>query len=203
MYRRDIFSGLRRYLAAAAALVVLLAAACTSPGSANDPNAGAAGGTVTQKGIVTERTDPNFSLVTTGGRFVFKWNSKTTVATVDEDTKNPVTRPVNESDLYPGQKIMVDYDPTNNLVTKVAVVDYKAKLFYPFTGTIKDIYADRMTFTTEYMGAVRDLFIRLTPEVLIVKPDGSLGNALDLASGVKARTFCNPGTIGAIVIEIQ
>ena len=199
-----IRGGFRVYLAPAAALVALVTAACTSsPGSTNNPSAKPAAVPVSQSGIVTARDDPNFSLVTSSGRLVLKWNSRTLVATVDEDTKNPTTRPVNESDLYPGQKIMVDYNPASNLVTKIAVVDYKAKLYFPLTGAIKSIFADSMTLTADYMGTVRDIFIRFTPAVLIVKSNGSIGNALDLSSGMNVRTFCNPGTNGAIVIEIQ
>ncbi len=197
--------GIKYYLTLAVSSLLLLTTACvSSQGSLNTPGTSPPGRLAVQDGIVTEHNDPTFKLVTPAGRSVFNLDSNTRVITADPNSNNNITRAVNDSDLYLGQKLLVEYYPDkNNLATRIVDKDYKAKVFFPLVGTIKEFMGDRFYMNAAYLKAQTDLLIWLTKELIVVKPDGSPGNANDLSLGMNIRVFCNPGTMGAIVIEIQ
>jgi hypothetical protein len=204
---------LKLFPALAICLLLLVTAACSPSNSANSTVTSQTSnltdtpetpifGSVVDKGIVTEHTGSNFTFDTNKGRLVIKFDSNTATEKIDPDSSKIVTGKINVNDLYPGTELLVDYYPGSNLAAKIVFTKFTLYTF--ISGTINDIFGTNIYLTTTTGTASKTLLMRFDYyTTTIIRADGSLGNIADLQKGVNIRIISNPGSLGAVVIEIQ
>jgi hypothetical protein len=159
-------------------------------------------GTVVEDGIVSESTSSNFTLLTTVGRLVLRFDSNTVSESNDLNSGKTVTGPVNANDLYQGVELSVEYYKANNLAVKIVFRTYDR--YTLVSGAINQATSSNITLRAVLNGADRTLFITFDPSsIIIIKKDGSPGNAGDLVAGMNIEAYCGEGSTNAAVIVIH
>ena len=159
--------------------------------------------TVVKEGVVTEHTASDFTLLTNIGRLVLKFDKNTISHSIDLNSQQPVTGPVNANAFYLGEEVQVEYNPANNLVlTIVFTPSEKTSYADLITGTVTEVNPSYLNLSTIYVGLPRTLRISYSNKIVIIKKDGSLGSVDDLHADMNIRAFCG-GSFTAYLIEIQ
>jgi hypothetical protein len=174
-----------------------------SPLAANQTQVPASG-TTTERGIVTEHTNSDFTLITDIGRLVFNFNKSTLSERVDLSTQQIVTEPLNENSLFLGAQVFVEYYPTTNLAVRVVFNESTKVLFTLLSGTITQISGQNIYADVILSGVTRNLLIKYNSyDIVVIRSDSSRGNVSELNQGMKIRVFLRMGTNGAAAIEIE
>jgi hypothetical protein len=160
--------------------------------------------TTTERGIVTEHTSLDFTLITDIGRLFLKFDKSTISERVDLTTQQIVTEPLNENSLFLGAQVFVEYYPTTNLAVRVVFNESTKVLFTLLSGTITQISGQNIYLDVLLSGTTRNLLIQYNSyDIVVIRSDNSRGNVSELNQGMKIRVFLRMGTNGAAAIEIE